>query len=206
MSLFPSSPSNLEGNSLRSIVWGNQPVGVSQDFGVYHESTAGMYGYAKDQGWPTGYHIGLDVAVPFGTKIYAAQDGEVTQSGPSPYFRPNPIWVKEKDDQTAIYGHLSKNFVTTGQKVKKGQLIGLSGEQDPQTGPHIHFELRNADGTAVNPVSELSGTGSLTGNGSFGKSFVGIDEESAKNWTLRIFFFLGGTVIIVVGLLAFLKG
>lgn len=159
---------------LSSGVWGNKSYEISQGFGVYNPSTAHMYAYAAGLGWPSGTHVGIDVAMPRGTPIYAAADGVVSQAGPSRYFRPNPIWIEAADNPSTaardaeihVYGHLWENTVDVGQAVQRGELIGYSGEQttpgtmDPDgTGPHIHFERRNEDNTkALDPVPLLKGT------------------------------------------------
>ena len=155
--------------NLASIVWGGDAYPVSQPFGVYNAELAGWYDYAKHYGHRAGTHIGLDVAVPKFTPIYASQSGTVQAAGWSDSFRPNPVTIKEADGDEAIYGHLWSNSVATGQRVKRGQLIGYSGEQTQAgtltpdgSGPHIHYELRRPDALtggmiAVDPVPELTG-------------------------------------------------
>lgn len=153
------------GTQVESQVWGFNTYPVTQEFGTYNPGTSWMYEYASDYGWPSGTHIGIDVGVPFGTPIYANESGTVEQSGFSDSFRPNPVWIKENDGDTAIYGHMWTNTVKTGDRVKRGDLLGTSGEQTErgtmtpdQTGPHIHYELRSASGKAIDPVPELTGT------------------------------------------------
>lgn len=160
------------GDNIVSLVWGNDSYPVTQEFGTYDPSTAGMYGYAADVGWPAGTHVGLDVRTPKGTPIFAAESGDVIAAGMNDYFRPMPVMVKEEDGDTAIYGHLWTNDVNIGDKVQAGQQLGTSGEQtepgtfNPDgTGAHIHFELRNAAGKAIDPTPELTGAeGSLIPN------------------------------------------
>lgn len=161
------------GENITSIAWGNKSFPVTQEFGVYNPKLAHWYQYAADVGWPAGTHVGIDVGVPFGTDIHAVEAGRVEQSGFSNSFRPFPIYIREDDGDLAIYGHLSQNFVSTGERVKSGELIGKSGEQTEwgttipdDSGPHIHYELRDASGKAIDPVPELAGTiGSLSGSG-----------------------------------------
>lgn len=155
--------------SIKSGVWGGE-YAVTQPFGVWGGELAPWYKYAADYGWAAGTHIGIDVATPKYTPIYAAQDGVVEEAGWSNSFRPNPVTVRESDGDMAIYGHLWSASVSPGQKVKAGKtLLGYSGEQTiagtmipDGSGPHIHFELRRPDPVtggykAVDPVPELAG-------------------------------------------------
>lgn len=156
---------------MKSIVWGDADYPVTQEFGV-PGFRADWYQYSSELGWPAGYHVGIDVAVPKGTPIFAAEPGRVIQAGFSEYFRPKPVWIEEDDGDIAIYGHLWENTVREGQRVRAGQMIGFSGEQTlPGTmtpdgsGPHLHFELRR-DGKAVDPVPELIGAEGEEGSAS----------------------------------------
>lgn len=151
---------------MKSIVWGYRDFPVTQEFGVPGFDPS-LYEYSANLGFPPGYHVGIDVALPKGTPVFAAQGGYVEQAGYSQYFRPEPVWIREDDGDTAIYGHLWKAEVKPGQRVEEGDLLGYSGEQTipgtytpDGTGPHLHFELRQptAGGTvAVDPVPELTG-------------------------------------------------
>lgn len=159
---------------ISSGVWGNKDFEVSQGFGVYNADTAYMYNYSANLGYRAGTHVGIDVAMPRDTPIYAAADGVVSQAGASDYFRPNPVWIEAADNpdtsavdpEIHIYGHLWENTVNVGEAVKRGQLIGYSGEQTikgtmtpDKTGPHLHFERRNAENSkALDPVPLLTGT------------------------------------------------
>lgn len=156
------------GEQLQSIVWGNDAYPITQEFGGYNPGTADMYQYAAEYGWPAGTHIGLDVGVPLGTNIYAAEGGSVVQAGMSTSFRPRPVWIEEDDGDIAIYGHLATNAVRLGDDVERGDLLGQSGEQTHPgttipdgTGPHIHFELRRS-GKAIDPDESLRGTGKVS--------------------------------------------
>ena len=157
---------DLLGQSLTSNVWGGQPETVTQDFGAYNPATAGMYGYAAQEGWPAGTHVGIDIGVPEGTPIYAAEDGTVTESHKdgsiAPYFRPRPVEITTATGYLDIYGHLGQDAVDVGQQVHAGQLLGWSDQQTypgtmvpDGTGPHLHFERRDPSGTADNPVPTL---------------------------------------------------
>lgn len=91
--------------------------------------------------WSKGYHTGADFAVPVGTPIVAVADGKIE----------NANWGKAYGTQIVqkvaggwvIYAHLSAADVTPGATVKKGQVIGKSGNTGNSSGPHLHFEMRN---------------------------------------------------------------
>lgn len=168
------------GDDITSIVWGKKAYQITQEFGTYNPSTAGMYNYAASVGYPAGTHVGLDVGVPKFTPIFAAEPGTVIQAGFSDSFRPYPVWVKEDDGETAIYGHLWTDDVKVGDRVEAGTQLGISGEQTVKgtmtpdgSGAHIHFELRNEAGKAIDPKSELTGAeGSLSPKSALGNKVV----------------------------------
>lgn len=201
---------------LSSEVWEGKPYEISQPFGYYNPELAGWYEYAKYYGYPAGTHIGLDVAVPKGTAIHAAQSGTVVESGFNDSFRPYPVIVEEEDGDIAIYGHLWSNVVSPGQKVRAGQFLGRSGEQTVKgtmtpdgSGPHIHFELRRPDPVtggykAVDPAAELTGApdgGAATGGDLWGVG-SGDAEKQASSGLKRALFFAVGLVVAAVGLWA----
>lgn len=94
-------------------------------------------------------HTGIDVSVPTGTPVIAAQDGEVTIAGPQGAYG-QAVFIDHGLSYTTRYGHLSRIFVRKGDKVKKGQVIALSGNTGRSTGPHLHFEVRSGD-IVLNP-------------------------------------------------------
>ena len=106
-------------------------------------------------GWRRGrHHDGVDIAARIGKPILAAANGIVVFSGwRSGYGRMVVIqhnrWLK------TVYGHTSKNYVRRGQKIKQGEVIALVGSTGRSTGPHLHFEVRNAQG-AQNPMRYLA--------------------------------------------------
>lgn len=101
------------------------------------------------RGWE--FHPGIDLAVDIGTPVMAADDGTVVYAGwLGGYGRCVQIDHGEGKLVT-LYGHLSLISVQLGQTVKKGQVIGRSGNSGRSTGPHVHFEVRQ-NGKAVNPL------------------------------------------------------
>lgn len=99
-------------------------------------------------------HKGIDIAVPSGTKVLAAYDGEVALVESRPRGLGNVIILRHENDFITVYGHNSKILVKVEQKVKKGQPISLSGSTGWSTGPHLHFEIRYK-GDALDPLDYL---------------------------------------------------
>ena len=95
-------------------------------------------------------HNGTDFAIPRGTKVYATGDGIVLRSLYH-YAAGNYIVIKNSRRYKTRFLHLSKSYVKKGQRVKMGQLIGLSGNTGRSTGPHLHFEFR-VDGKPVDAM------------------------------------------------------
>ena len=85
-------------------------------------------------------HSGVDLKTKANDEIVAAFDGVVVASGP--YFGyGNCIRIKHAYGLETLYSHQSKNFVKKGDKVKAGQVIGLTGRTGRATTEHLHFEM-----------------------------------------------------------------
>lgn len=98
-------------------------------------------------------HEGIDFVADIGTKVVAAAGGVVVTAERHPQYG-NLIEIDHGNDFTTRYAHLSKISVRTGQVVKRGQNIALSGNTGRSTGPHLHFEVRYK-GVAQNPARFL---------------------------------------------------
>lgn len=94
-------------------------------------------------------HSGVDIKTKPNDEVLAAFDGVVEQSGPY-YGYGNYIVIRHAYGFSTCYSHQSKNYVRKGEKVKAGQVIGLTGSTGRATTPHLHFELR-FKGRAINP-------------------------------------------------------
>lgn len=95
-------------------------------------------------------HAGVDIKNGAGTNVFAAFDGVVVQSGVfSGYGK--CITLRHTNGLETRYSHNSKNFVNVGDKVKAGQIIGLTGRTGRATTEHVHFETRIA-GRAFDPA------------------------------------------------------
>lgn len=99
------------------------------------------------------FHPGVDIQCGIGTAVYATADGMVDKAERSGGYG-NLVEIDHGRGIQTRYGHLSKILVASGQHVKRGQLIALSGSTGRSTGPHLHYEVR-IDGRAVNPLPFL---------------------------------------------------
>ena len=100
------------------------------------------------------FHPGVDIQCATGTAVYATADGVVDKAERSGGYG-NMVEIDHGRGIQTRFGHLSKILVVAGQKVKRGQLIALSGSTGRSTGPHLHYEVR-IDGRAVNPMPFLT--------------------------------------------------
>ena len=95
------------------------------------------------------FHEGIDLACPLGTPVRTARDGIIVVAGNEGGYG-NLVVVRHSNGYETYYGHLSKFLVKEGQKVKKGDIVALSGNTGRTTGPHLHYEIRK-NGKALNP-------------------------------------------------------
>ncbi len=96
-------------------------------------------------------HAGIDLAGPLGTPVYATADGIVGRSEWNNGGYGNLIELNHGQGIQTRYGHLSQRLVQPGERIHRGQLIGLMGSTGRSTGSHLHYEVR-IDGRAVNPI------------------------------------------------------
>ncbi|MBE0648919.1 MAG: M23 family metallopeptidase [Bacteroidales bacterium] len=97
------------------------------------------------------FHEGVDFTAPTGTEIYAAGNGVITTAGRNFGGYGNQVVIDHDYSYTTLYAHMSKILVKNGEKVKRGQVIGLVGNTGKSTAPHLHYEIRK-NGNAVNPI------------------------------------------------------
>jgi murein DD-endopeptidase MepM/ murein hydrolase activator NlpD len=98
-------------------------------------------------------HAGVDIAVPSGTAVRAAQSGSVAIAGWVGGYG-NYTCIQHAGSLSTCYGHQSSIGVSVGQSVSQGQVIGSSGCTGHCFGPHVHFETR-INGTPVDPMGYL---------------------------------------------------
>ncbi len=99
------------------------------------------------------FHLGIDLAGPYGTPIRAAADGVVTFAGWKAAWGKNII-ISHGYGYVTQYAHNSSLLVKEGDKVKKGQIIARLGSTGRSTGPHLHFGVAK-NGKWINPLNEL---------------------------------------------------
>ena len=115
-----------------------------------------LYGYRID---PVGgivgdFHLGVDIAGPVGTPIYAAQGGKVIRASWFSTYG-NCIDIQHPSGLVPRYAHLSAYNVSVGDTVKQGQTIAAMGATGNVTGPHVHFETI-INGKTVDPANYLN--------------------------------------------------
>jgi murein DD-endopeptidase MepM/ murein hydrolase activator NlpD len=94
-------------------------------------------------------HVGLDIAVPQNSYIRASGPGTVKVAGEDSVYG-RYIVIDHGTGLETVYGHAARLLVTQGTRVKRLQIIALSGNSGQSTAPHLHFEVRR-NGTAVDP-------------------------------------------------------
>lgn len=91
------------------------------------------------------FHTGIDLAAPLGTKVTAAADGVVVAVANTRVGYGNYVIIAHGGGIMTLYGHLLETDAHVGDRVFRGQRIGLEGSSGLSTGPHLHFELRVND-------------------------------------------------------------
>ena len=121
--------------------WAQSRPRISQKFGE-RPNTYKQFKYAD--GSPMLGHNGVDFGVPVGTPVFASFDGEakVKDSKDEGYG----LHVRLRSSyrsREAVYGHLSKVTVKSGDRVHLGDLLGFTGDTGFSTGAHLHFGMRH---------------------------------------------------------------
>jgi murein DD-endopeptidase MepM/ murein hydrolase activator NlpD len=121
---------------------------LSSAIDLWPLATAGFITRALSDG--RSQHPGLDIAVSRNSYIRAAGAGQVTRAGVDEVYGQYVI-IDHGAGLESVYGHASRLYVTAGDRVRRGQVIALTGSTGRSTGPHLHFEIRQ-DGRAVDPL------------------------------------------------------
>ena len=136
------------------LMWPIPHATVSQGFGPTGLAFEAAYaGFAH-------FHTGIDLSVPLGTPVFAAADGVVVLARPMTDAAGalvgygNYVIIQHDAGLKTLYGHLLTIGVKEGDRVTRGQLIGLVGSTGNSTGPHTHFEVR-IDNSPVDPLQLL---------------------------------------------------
>jgi murein DD-endopeptidase MepM/ murein hydrolase activator NlpD len=113
---------------------------------------ASGFGYRIDPIYRTRkMHKGIDFTAPKGTKIYATGDGTIKKVEHAKWGYGSHVVIDHGYGYNTLYGHMSRINVRPGQKVTRGQLIGLVGSTGKSTGAHLHYEVHK-NGNALNPI------------------------------------------------------
>ena len=99
---------------------------------------------------------GINVAVPEGTPVKAAEDGVVAYSGNELKGYGNLVLVRHSNGYVTAYAHASELMVKRGDTIKRGQVIAKSGQTGEVGSPQLHFEIRKGS-SAVDPLQFLNG-------------------------------------------------
>jgi murein DD-endopeptidase MepM/ murein hydrolase activator NlpD len=99
---------------------------------------------------------GINLAVPEGTPVKAAEDGVVAYSGNELKGYGNLILVRHANGYVTAYAHASELLVKRGDTIKRGQVIAKSGQSGEVGSPQLHFEIRRGS-TPVDPLQFLNG-------------------------------------------------
>jgi murein DD-endopeptidase MepM/ murein hydrolase activator NlpD len=119
-------------------IWPEPQATISQPFGP------STYWFEPPYGRYPHFHTGIDMVEPFGSPVFAADDGVVALVGSSSSGYGNYVVIAHAGGFDTLYGHLSSILVKAGQRVTQGTPVGLEGSTGNSTGPHLHFELRIA--------------------------------------------------------------
>ncbi|MFD3748576.1 M23 family metallopeptidase [Nocardia sp. NPDC058633] len=129
---------------------------------LFAKFTSGNYTSGFGARWGV-QHLGIDVAGPIGTPIYAVADGTVIEAGPASGFG---MWVRvlHDDGTVTIYGHIDTATVSQGERVMAGDQIATMGNRGFSTGPHCHFEVWLNGTDKIDPVPWLATRGISLGS------------------------------------------
>jgi murein DD-endopeptidase MepM/ murein hydrolase activator NlpD len=113
---------------------------------------ASGFGYRIDPVYKTTkFHAGLDFAAPQGTPIYATADGTITLSGNTGNGYGNHVVINHGYGYETLYGHMVRVKGRSGQRIRRGEVVGWVGSTGKSTGPHLHYEVHK-NGRDLDPI------------------------------------------------------
>jgi len=98
------------------------------------------------------FHTGIDFSANIGTEIYATGDGFIERADDLAQGYGNHVVINHGYGYETLYGHMSKIFAKVGQRVKRGDIIGLVGSSGMSTAPHLHYEVIKNQ-AKINPIN-----------------------------------------------------
>lgn len=125
---------------------------VCAEWPIQGDFTSG-FGFRKSPftGRPE-FHEGIDIAARRGTPVFAPAEGTVERVGRRRGYGLQ-VFIAHGHGLLTSYAHLNKALVKAGQKVRKGQKIGIVGNTGRSTGPHLHYEVR-MNGVPLDPLDQ----------------------------------------------------
>ncbi len=162
----PSKPSEAKKPAIDKTPTGNLESGAAQTKAPLTGAQADAAGTEPEFRWPArgriiqgfkaGGNDGINISVPSGTSVRAAESGVVVYSGDGLKGYGNLVLIKHPNGFVTAYGNNGELDVKRGEKVTRGQVIAKSGDTGNVNSPQLHFELRKGS-TPVDPTSYLAG-------------------------------------------------
>jgi murein DD-endopeptidase MepM/ murein hydrolase activator NlpD len=162
----PSKSSEVKKPAIDKMPTGNLESGASQSKTPLTGAQADAAGAEPEFRWPargriiqgfkSGGNDGINISVPAGTSVRAAESGTVVYSGDGLKGYGNLVLIKHPNGFVTAYGNNGELDVKRGEQVKRGQVIAKSGDTGNVNSPQLHFELRKGS-TPVDPTSYLAG-------------------------------------------------
>lgn len=109
-------------------------------------------------------HSGIDLAMPEGTTLRSIGGGIVDKVFDGSGAIGKGLSVRFPDGTRTIYGHMNEVKAHIGDRVKAGEIIGLSGNTGNSTGAHLHFGMKDASGHVIDPTAHADKLASISGN------------------------------------------
>jgi murein DD-endopeptidase MepM/ murein hydrolase activator NlpD len=152
---FILNPKSLPDAKHGILSWPLSSVVITQLFGV--TSTSGRL-------YRSGSHSGVDFRATIGTKVMSMGTGTVIGTGDTDLYCKGAsfgkwVFIKYDNGLSSTYGHLSSIIASTGDQVKAGTVVALSGNTGHTTGPHLHITVYASEGASVQSVPSLSCNG-----------------------------------------------
>ena len=127
-----------------SLIWPTTSSYVTSPYGYRWHPIYGDYRF----------HSGIDIGAGYGCSVYAADSGTVITSAYLSGYG-ECIVISHGNGMTTLYAHMSSRYVSEGESVSQGEVIGAVGSTGNSTGPHLHFEVTSG-GSRTDPLNYFS--------------------------------------------------